>query len=462
MLVLTLVIFAIFLFFQFLYLMVPLVTFWGEKPKVIKMQDQDNITLLIPAFNEENIILSCLDGIFQLNYTNYEVIIINDGSTDNTLGILTENLQLTPTAMNKANLLPHNPIINCYQSALFPRIFVVDKTNGGKADSLNAGIEYASNEIIITLDADCFLSSQSFHAVNSIFKDKNIIAAGGVVQIIQGIINDKTVPSSNFNVKGLIKYQIVQYLTSFYLHKVTQSAFNAITVISGAFGIFRKSALIEVNGYRKTIGEDMDITLRMHRLIKTTHTDKKIVFVPEAVCYTECPGGFRDLLRQRIRWQKAFVDCIITYWSNLFREVDVGISLFLLFDSLLLGTIAALYTILFFINLILGNTDPTLALILLSISLFLGASQNIVSLFISRRFGYSYSWTNYLRYYLFSLVEVISFRLLGLIFCTLGTMMYFFDNQNWNKVNRSGQRYTMNTNLALCDNPQPAYQRKGR
>ncbi|MDF2633653.1 MAG: glycosyl transferase family 2 [Pelosinus sp.] len=455
MLFITLMLFSIFVIFQLLYLFVPLIKFIRVQPKIIEMQEQEPITILVPAFNEENIILSCLDGILQLNYANYEVIIINDGSTDNTLSILKRNLQLVPTIITKANLLQHSPIINCYRSSLFPRILVIDKINGGKADSLNAGIEYTSNEIIVTLDADCFLQSQAFHAINSIFRNKNIVAAGGVVLIIQGMINDNTVPSSTFNVPGLIKYQIVQYLTAFYLHKFTQAKFNAITVISGAFGIFRKSALNEINGYRNTIGEDMDITLRIHQLIRTRYTENKIVFIPEAVCYTECPGDFKDLFRQRLRWQKAFVDCIITYWNNLFCKFGFGISIYLFFDSLLLGTVSAFYTIIFLLTLMFDYADPFFALILISISVILGASQSIVSLIISQQFGYSYSWVDYTRYYLFSLIEVLSFRLLGLAFCTLGTIMYFFNKHEWNKVTRSGEKYTVNTDLTTCSDLQP-------
>jgi len=455
MLFFTLTIFCIFIFFQILYLIVPITRLWKIHPQIIELQEQENITLLIPAFNEENIILSCLDGILQLNYTNYEVFIINDGSTDNTLEILKKTLQLTPVIINKANKLHHNPIIGCYQSLLLPRIFVLDKANGGKADSLNTGLEYASNEIIITLDADCFLSPQAFHAVNAVFKDKNIIAAGGTVQIIQGMINDHAVPSATFNVNSLIKYQIVQYLTSFYLHKVTQAEFNALTVISGAFGIFRKSSLIEINGYRNTIGEDMDITLRIHQLIKKSQPDKKIVFIPEAVCHTECPEKFKDLLKQRLRWQKAFVDCIITYWNHLFKDFGFSMSCFLLFDSLLLGTIAAFYTILFLITLILSKSDPLLAFLLIVISLILGTSQSMISLFLSKRFGHCYSWIDYIRYFLFSLLEVVSFRLLGLVFCTLGTIMYFFDKHDWDKVTRSGKNYTAGAHLAACRDPQP-------
>ena len=449
-----LVVFSIFVVFQLLYLIVPLATVKYNQAKMAKMQIQEYITILIPAYNEGRIISSCLEGIFQLDYLNYEVIIINDGSTDNTLSILHANLQLVPATIPKANLLLHNPIINCYQSSLFPRVFVIDKINGGKSDSLNAGIEYTTNEIIITLDADCILSSQSLHPINANFKNKRIIAGGGVVQIVQGIRHDKALPTSVFNVQGIIKYQIAQYLTAFYLHQVTKVQFNAITVLSGAFAIFRRSALNELNGFRKTIGEDMDITLRMHQLIKKKYLNKRIIFIPEATCYTECPDNLRDLFRQRFRWQKAFIDCIITYRNSFFKDFGVGLSIYLLFDSLLLGTICAFSTLLFIIILLFDSTNQFLALVLFSISIFLGTSQTIASLLMSQRFGFSYSWIDSLRFYLFAFIETISYRLLGLVFCTLGTIMYFFNKHNWNKVKRSRRNYQVTDNLGKSNNLQ--------
>lgn len=213
--------------FQFIYLIIPVVRLIKNPPKPIELQDQEKITLLIPAYNEESIILTCVYGILQLNYARYQAIIINDGSTDDTLDVLRKQLRLKPVVLRKARLLAHNPIINCYQSADFPRIFVIDKINGGKADALNAGIEYATGELVVTLDADCVLSSNSMQAVNSCFKNQNTIAAGGAVHILQGAANGSTASSQIFKVKALIKFQIIQYLTAFYLFRITQEKFNA-------------------------------------------------------------------------------------------------------------------------------------------------------------------------------------------------------------------------------------------
>lgn len=194
----------------------------------------------------------------------------------------------------------------------------------------------------------------------------------------------------------------------------------------------------------------MDITLRVHKLIRTIHKDKIIRFIPQAVCYTECPEDLKDLFRQRLRWQKCFVDCIITYWSNLFKDLGVGISIYMRIDGLLLGTISAFTTIVYYIAFMFNYVNSFLPIILFVSSATVGVLQSIASLLISKQFGHSYSFFDYIRYYLFALIEPFSFRILGLIFCTLGTIMYFFDKHNWNKVKRSGKQYAVYSNLTPC------------
>ncbi len=451
----TLFFFSIFVFFQLLYLIIPAIKLIRDPPKPIAIQDQTEVTLLIPAYNEEGIILTCVQGLCRLDYSNYKAIIVNDGSTDNTLGVLQTELRLKPSAITKTNLIPHQSVINCYQSSKYPQIFVIDKINGGKADALNAGIEYATGELVVTLDADCVLSADSIHAVNSCFKNQNIIAAGGTVHILQGVANANPAFLHSFKVKALIKYQIINYLTAFYLFRTTQDKFNSIIVISGAFGIFRKSVLYELEGFRKTIGEDMDITLRVHQLIQTIHTDKNIMYIPQAVCYTECPENLRDLFRQRFRWQKCFVDCIITYWFNLFKELGTGISIYMLIDGLLLGTISAFTTIIFYVAFMFNLVDNLLSLIFFTTAAAIGVLQSITSLLIGKRFGYSYSWLDYIRFFLFSLIEPISFRILGIFFCSLGTILYFFDKHNWHKVKRTGKQYAITANLITQNSLDP-------
>lgn len=400
---------------------------------------EKGISVIVPAFNESLVIEHCLNGILNVNYNNMEILFVNDGSTDGTLTTLYKSLQLIQVSRPKNNVLNHARIKDIYNSQKYPYIWLIDKQNGGKADSLNAGIEYAQKEIIITLDADSILDPNSLQEMNRTFTDESIVAAGGLVNIVQGFRkrNEKLIPF--FKLTGLIRYQVVQYLTAFYLHKTTQSKIGSITVIAGAFGAFRKSILIQAKGYRKTVGEDMDITLRIQELIGTSMKKKRIVFVPEAICYTECPASLKNLFRQRIRWQKAFLDCIITYRKSFFRKMTFKVSTYLLIDSLLLGTISAFPTLLVPILILFTMNHLKLSLILFLMSFVLAIMQDVAALLVSRRFGHIYTLRDLVSILLFLPVEVILFRLTGLFFVTFGSILYFFNKDGWSRSERIGE-----------------------
>nr|WP_245746198.1 glycosyltransferase family 2 protein [Evansella caseinilytica] len=399
------------------------------------------MTILIPAYNEENIIKNCIQSILHIDYRKYEAFIINDGSSDNTMELLKSLLKLEKVNKKKANKLAHKQITAVYQSARFPQIFVIDKANGGKADSLNAGIEYAEYENIVTLDADSSLDVNSLQVINSAFRDENAIAGGGMVHIGQAFHGDYTNPKPKLSIRNLMKFQFIQYLANFYLYKITQAKFNALAIISGAFGIFKKSALFEVGGYRITVGEDMDITMRIQKLIKTKYPEKKILFIPEAVCFTEGPESFRDLFKQRIRWQKAFIDCIIIYGPSLFTKFGIGMSLFLIVDALILGTLTAFPTLIIPFIILFSGQGPYLALMLFAFSFSLGIFQSLVALTITQRFGYKFSKRDRIRLGLFVPFEIVTYRFLGVIFNTFGTVGYFINKHSWNKVKRHGTRH---------------------
>ncbi|MFD2657607.1 glycosyltransferase [Gracilibacillus thailandensis] len=436
----TLVLFLFYIFFQLLYILYPLYAV-SKKQKATRLNQEKGITVIIPAYNEEKIILNCLEGIVNLQYHNYEIIFVNDGSNDNTLAILKKHLDLRPTFQKlPAVKIPHQEIKDIYHSELFPKIYLIDKVNGGKADALNTGTEYAAKEIVVTLDADSILDPNALNAINTTFADKDIIAAGGMVQIKQGFLGSILKPKPTFKLKGIIRYQIVQYMTAFYLHKLTQAKLNSIIVIAGAFGAFRKQALFDVNGYRKTVGEDMDITLKMHRLIKTNknYRNSKLAFIPHAICYTECPESFSELYKQRIRWQKAFVDCVFYFKKSFFRQLGFRLSFFFIFESLLLGTLNVFPIMLIPIALIINSNHYMVAVALFSVTIFLSIYQSIVTIIVGERFGIIYSNKHLKKLIVFIPFETITYRLMGLLFVITGTFMYFRNKNSWHVSKRVG------------------------
>lgn len=436
-LILTIIFISLFALFQMLYIFIPLYT--SNKQTHVYPEKQRGFSILIPMYNEKLVIENCLNGIVNLNYQELEVLFINDGSTDKTFETLHKHLMFVQSDRPKQGILTHEKIKGVYQSAKYPTIWVIDKDNGGKADSLNAGIEFARKDIVITLDADCILEQTSLNEMNRAFSDDSIVAAGGLVKIVQGFIISGNNFIPNFKTPKLISFQVVRYLTSFYMNKITQSKLGSLTVISGAFGAFRKDILFQANGYRQTVGEDMDITLRIQELIGTVLKGKRITFIPEAVCYTECPSNLKNLFKQRIRWQKAFIDCIITYRKSFYRKMKFNVSTFILFDSLLLGTISV-YPILFIpIILLLTHNHLKMFLLLFALYISLAMMLNIATLMVSKRHGHVYSTREYVSILLFLPVEVMFYRLTEVIFVTFGTVIYFFNRTGWSRSERIGK-----------------------
>ncbi|WP_017470914.1 glycosyltransferase family 2 protein [Amphibacillus jilinensis] len=429
-----LVLYALFLVFQLLYMFIPL--FQNKKHQPEQRGDAlKSVSILIPAFNEEKVIEHCLSGILESDAQHFEAIFINDGSNDRTLSVLEESLKLVPTNRQFSGKLNYQTVKATYQSEHYPHLYVIDKENGGKADALNVGVDFAKHELVVTLDADSVLAPDAIVEMQQAFSDPKVIAAGGVVHIGQGMLGK--LPT--FSLSGLLRFQVLQYLTAFYLHKYAQSKLGAITVIAGAFGAFRKSALIAVGGYRRTVGEDMDITLKIQQLIKKTGAGEKLIFVPKATCFTECPATFPDLFNQRMRWQKAFIDCVVTYWHRFFRQMKCLPSIYLLLDSLLLGTINAFFMILIPFTLLIYQTPLIIPLTLGLTSLLTACYQSIAALVVSGRYGFRYRLLDYIRIGLFIPFEVVSYRLLGILFVICGTFLYFKNKESWHVSRRVGQ-----------------------
>lgn len=404
--------------------------------KVNRNLIQEKISILIPAYNEVAVVENCLISMLALEYDNYEAIFINDGSSDDTLEVLKTILNAEIVSVESQGDLIYAPVRAVYQSRKYPNVIVVDKVNGGKADSLNAGISFATGDVIITLDADSVLKSDSLLYVNEAFLDKDVIAAGGMIHVGQ-MFDDKG--NIQFKGKGLLKYQLSDYLNSFYLRKTSQASLNVLSVVSGAFGAFRKQMLFDINGYKKTLGEDMEITLNIQKCIKTIYPDSKLIFMPDAVCYTEVPENYRDSIKQKTRWQKGFIDCVLKYKFNFFRKFSVKFSIFLLWDSLMHGLVGMTSVFLLPIIIILHRYDEIL-LMLYALSVLSQISTRLISYVIAQRYGYVFSGKQYVVIFFFSIYETYTYRLLDPLIFGYGILSYFLskDKHNWNKMERLG------------------------
>jgi cellulose synthase/poly-beta-1,6-N-acetylglucosamine synthase-like glycosyltransferase len=281
------------------------------------------VTVLAPAFNEEPNVVENVRSLLMLDYPLFEVVLVNDGSKDRTLGRLVDAFDLRRSARSFEQVLRCKPIRGIYESPTYPNLVVVDKENGGKADALNAGLNLSLYPIFCAIDADSILEPDALLRLIRPFVDAPgvTIAAGGVVRVANGSeIHSGRVHRVQLPRRALPLIQIVEYLRAFLFGRMGWSTGNSLLVISGAFGLFDKRAVVAVGGYATdSVGEDMELVVRMHRHRRERQLPYRIGFVPDPICWTEVPEKFRVLRRQRTRWQRGLIDTLIRHRAMIGR-----------------------------------------------------------------------------------------------------------------------------------------------
>jgi cellulose synthase/poly-beta-1,6-N-acetylglucosamine synthase-like glycosyltransferase len=271
------------------------------------------ISVVAPAFNEQTTILASVRSMLGLHYPDYDVIVVNDGSTDATLAVLAAEFALERVVEPMELLLTHRPVRGIYRSRSDPRLWVIDKLNGGKADAQNAGISLSRATHFCIVDGDTILETDALiRAVQPFLDDpERVIAVGGTLRIANGLsAQSGQVRQIRLSDRFLPRVQVVEYLRSFLMGRLAWSRINALLIISGAFGLFRRDVVVEIGGYTTgSLGEDLDIVVRLHRHMIEARRDYRIGFVPDPACWTEVPQSLRVLGRQRTRWQQGALEC---------------------------------------------------------------------------------------------------------------------------------------------------------
>ncbi len=281
------------------------------------------VSILVPAYNEEATIAASIRSMLQLSYAEFEIVVVNDGSKDGTMDVLRREFGLLPFPEAYRRQIPTAEVRQVYRSTRYPNVRVIDKDNGGKADALNAAINVSRYPLVCGVDADSILQRDSLAKVTEPFlRDPTVVAAGGTVRVANGCQ-----VSGGFLTKvGLPRniwalFQVVEYLRAFLFGRLGWSAMNGMLIISGAFGVFRKDAVVMAGGYRRdTIGEDMELVVRMHRLLRAKKQPYRIEFVPDPVCWTEAPEDYRTLKNQRVRWQRGLAESLNANWGLVFSR----------------------------------------------------------------------------------------------------------------------------------------------
>jgi cellulose synthase/poly-beta-1,6-N-acetylglucosamine synthase-like glycosyltransferase len=303
---------------------------YSDYKKYITSDNMIPISILVPAYNEQETIVENIKSLISLNYPKFEVIVINDGSKDETLNRVIQEFDLKEVHQPVRYRINTNKIRGIYKNLDIPNLIVVDKENGGKADALNAGINISNYPIVTSIDADSILESDSLvRVVMPFIEDKKTIAVGGIVRIANGsVIKRGRVVDIGLPKSRVAMFQIVEYLRAFLTGRVGWDAVNSLLIVSGAFGAFKKDAVIEVGGYAKnTIGEDMELIVKMHDYLLRNKRKYRIKFVPDPVCWTQAPETLKDLRSQRRRWHIGLMDSLLKYKRMFFnpRYKQIGL-----------------------------------------------------------------------------------------------------------------------------------------
>ena len=281
------------------------------------------ISVLAPAFNEELNIVESTRSLLALQYPEFEVIVINDGSKDGTLAQLIEAFGLEKVDRYIDKAVAHAEIRAFYASPSLPQLLVIDKENGGKADALNAGINCCRTSLFCAIDADSILESDALlRVVRPFIDDPHLtIAAGGTIRIANGCkVDAGRILDIHLPRNFLALVQIVEYLRAFLMARLGLGKMQALTVISGAFGLFKRRHVVDVGGYsHATVGEDMELVIKLHRLMRDRGQEYRVDFIAEPVCWTECPDSISVLSRQRARWQRGALECFSKHRDMLFN-----------------------------------------------------------------------------------------------------------------------------------------------
>jgi len=280
------------------------------------------ITIIVPAHNEEATIETSVTAILTLEYRNYEVVVVNDGSQDQTLEALRHAFDLYEIPRTYPEAVPTQPLRAVFRSRTRTRLLVLDKENGGKADSLNAGINASRFPLVIAVDADTLIEPDALLRLTRPFLlGRQIAAVGGTVRVANGCpvehgrVTDARVPR-----RFLPGVQVAEYLRAFLFGRLGWNRLGGNLIISGAFGLFRKDHLLAVGGYRTTsIVEDLDLVVRLHRYLLRRGVPYEISFIPDPVAWTEVPETSAVLARQRERWHRGLIAAMWEYKSMLFN-----------------------------------------------------------------------------------------------------------------------------------------------
>ncbi|AZZ36849.1 glycosyl transferase [Bdellovibrio sp. qaytius] len=406
-----------------------------------------SISVLAPAYNEEATISESIKSFMMLDYPKYEVIVINDGSKDQTLAKLKETFMLEPEEMFYDDLLSKTKIRGTYRSKLHPNLIVIDKENGGKADALNMGIGFSQMDVFCAVDSDSVLESDALLRIVVPFIEdpKRTIASGGTIRIANGsTIKHGRVIDAQLPEKYLPLMQVIEYTRAFLCGRIGWNVFNATLVVSGAFGLFSRDAVKKIGGYLEgSIGEDMELVVRIHRYYRLLKEPYRVVFVPDPVCWTEAPETVSVLQRQRNRWQRGLADTLMKNKDMFFNPKFGFLGFFAIPYYIFVELLGPVVEVFSYVALIVGFTfqflDQETFMLFFIAGVLYGVIMSIASVILGEVYFSKYpKVTQFLSLIGISFIEAFGYRQMNMWWRIQGLIDYWQGKKAWGQMQRSG------------------------
>jgi cellulose synthase/poly-beta-1,6-N-acetylglucosamine synthase-like glycosyltransferase len=441
----------LFLFLVSLYEVLKFVkrTFFSDYQQILTSDLTWPISILVPAHNEDKTIVETIRSLQMVNYGEFEIVVINDGSTDRTLKNLIEAFELRRLDKVYRRSIPTREIRGLYGNLLIPNLVVIDKEKGGKSDALNAGINVARYPLFCSVDADSIIEDNALLRVVKPFMEhpKEMVAVGGIVRIANGCeVHEGRVSTIRLPDKALPIFQVVEYLRAFLTGRIGWSVMRSLLIISGAFGLYKKSEVIEVGGYDPTSDtEDLELVVRLHENCRRKGMKYRIVFVPDPVCWTEVPTTLRVLFRQRNRWHRGLLQSLWRHKRILFNPKygvigAFAFPYFLFFETLgpfieLLGYAAVI------ISVILGIINWEFFFLFFALAVLYGVFLSIAAILLEeisfRRYP---GWLDLTKLVVYGILENFGYRQALSLSKVQAFWQFLARRRGWGDMQRGGFR----------------------
>jgi cellulose synthase/poly-beta-1,6-N-acetylglucosamine synthase-like glycosyltransferase len=420
--------------------------FFIDYNRIFRLKNYKPISLIVPAYNEESGVVENVKSLLQLEYPEFHLLVVNDGSKDKTLDKLIEYFGIQKVTYYPFSKIYCEPIRAVYMSPQYPSLIVIDKENGGKADAINAGINIAQTPLVVVIDADSILERDCLlKIVRPFMEDEKVVAVGGSIRIANGCkVAHGNVIEVGLSKSWLARFQVVEYLRAFLFGRNGFDAINSILIISGAFSCFSRDALVKIGGFLKgSIGEDMEIIVRMHRIFRKQDPKTRITFISDPVCWTEAPERLKVLKSQRIRWQKGTIDSI-TLHRNLFLNLEygllglIGFPYFVFFE--IIGPLIEVFGyVVFFISIIFNLVSTPFAVAFLSAAILYGIVLSVLSIILEELSFRKYPrLSDLLTLFVAAFLENFGYRQLTSWWRFRASWDYIVGKRSWGKMEKKG------------------------